>query len=170
LEGPVRVFDPTKNEFLLASFSSRGPTPDGRIKPDILAPGSYVTSAKSDGRLNSFQCSKGLSFVCLSVLTGWLAVPLSPLLSLSVSNSFVCFAYVYPLFFFLSLICFVFSSAHSLFLSLSLSLFADNSLLAMEGTSMATPITAGAAALVRQYFMDGYYPSGAASMVRCAVL
>jgi hypothetical protein len=24
--------------------------------------------------------------------------------------------------------------------------------------------------LVRQYFMDGYYPSGAASMVRCAVL
>ena len=28
------------------------------------------------------------------------------------------------------------------------------------GTSMATPVIAGAAALVRQYFQDGYYPSG----------
>lgn len=25
---------------------------------------------------------------------------------------------------------------------------------------MATPVVAGSAALVRQYFMDGYYPSG----------
>jgi outer membrane protein assembly factor BamB len=30
----------------------------------------------------------------------------------------------------------------------------------LSGTSMATPTTAGAAALVRQYYMDGYYPSG----------
>ena len=29
------------------------------------------------------------------------------------------------------------------------------------GTSMATPVVAGAAILVRQYFVDGYYPSGA---------
>jgi hypothetical protein len=31
----------------------------------------------------------------------------------------------------------------------------------LQGTSMATPVAAGAAALVRQYFMDGFYPSGA---------
>ena len=31
----------------------------------------------------------------------------------------------------------------------------------MSGTSMATPIAAGAAALVRQYFTNGFYPSGA---------
>lgn len=31
----------------------------------------------------------------------------------------------------------------------------------MSGTSMATPGAAGAAALVRQYFMDGFYPTGA---------
>ncbi|WP_242334059.1 MULTISPECIES: CARDB domain-containing protein [unclassified Anaeromyxobacter] len=34
---------------------------------------------------------------------------------------------------------------------------------AYSGTSMATPTTAGAAALVRQYFVDGYWPSGLAS-------
>lgn len=32
----------------------------------------------------------------------------------------------------------------------------------MMGTSMATPITAGACALARQYYADGWYPSGAA--------
>ncbi|KAF5827699.1 hypothetical protein DUNSADRAFT_196 [Dunaliella salina] len=33
--------------------------------------------------------------------------------------------------------------------------------LTKEGTSMACPAAAGAATLVRQYFMDGFYPSGA---------
>jgi subtilisin family serine protease len=33
----------------------------------------------------------------------------------------------------------------------------------LQGTSMATPLTAGSAALVRQYFLDGFYPSGAAT-------
>lgn len=34
--------------------------------------------------------------------------------------------------------------------------------LAVErGTSMATPVVAGALALIRQYFVDGWYPSGA---------
>jgi serine protease AprX len=31
----------------VASFSSRGPTADGRIKPDVMAPGTYVLSARS---------------------------------------------------------------------------------------------------------------------------
>ncbi|MFH1894792.1 MAG: S8 family serine peptidase, partial [Patescibacteria group bacterium] len=29
----------------IASFSSRGPTTDGRVKPDVVAPGVYITSA-----------------------------------------------------------------------------------------------------------------------------
>ena len=33
----------------------------------------------------------------------------------------------------------------------------------MRGTSMATPLIAGSAALVRQYFMSGFYPAGSAA-------
>jgi hypothetical protein len=36
----------------------------------------------------------------------------------------------------------------------------DNGTQSMDGTSMATPLTAGATALLRQYFTDGWYPSG----------
>ncbi|KAF5842619.1 peptidase S8/S53 domain-containing protein [Dunaliella salina] len=31
----------------------------------------------------------------------------------------------------------------------------------LQGSSMATPVVAGTATIMRQYFMDGYYPSGA---------
>ncbi len=34
----------------------------------------------------------------------------------------------------------------------------------VQGTSMASPVTAGSAALVRQYFEEGWYPSGALRM------
>ena len=33
----------------------------------------------------------------------------------------------------------------------------------MRGTSMSTPLIAGAAALVRQYFLSGFYPGGSAA-------
>jgi len=34
----------------------------------------------------------------------------------------------------------------------------------LSGTSMATPTAAGAATLIRQYYMDGWYPTGAADI------
>ncbi|GJP30633.1 hypothetical protein CLOM_g4168 [Closterium sp. NIES-68] len=74
----------------MARFSSWGPTPDGRIKPDITAPGEGIWSAKSNRNLRQPSCA----------------------------------------------------------------------VTQMSGTSMATPITAGSAALLRQYFMDGFYPTG----------
>ncbi|GAQ81098.1 Peptidase S8 family with Protease-associated domain [Klebsormidium nitens] len=77
----------------VASFSSVGPTQDGRIKPEITSPGDTVRSAKSSGLLNDQTCSQAT----------------------------------------------------------------------MSGTSMATPITAGSAALVRQYYTDGWYPTGKAT-------
>jgi hypothetical protein len=39
----------------------------------------------------------------------------------------------------------------------------DNSYWGMEGTSMATPAANGAGVLVREYFRDGWYPTGAAN-------
>ena len=78
-------------------FTSRGPTADGRIKPDLMAPGEQIWSAFYDqGQCPPFPCGP----------------------------------------------------PHSSYQSLS-------------GTSMAAPAVAGAAALVRQYYMEGWYPTGA---------
>jgi len=85
-------FQTESNLNYVAYFSSAGPTSDGRIKPDVLAPGYYITSAH-----NGDTCGVVMS----------------------------------------------------------------------RGTSMATPVTAANAALVREYFMTGKYrgkpllPSGA---------
>jgi hypothetical protein len=83
----------------IASYSSRGPASDTRLKPTVVAPGgeagySYVNSADNDtGNPPAQTCN----------------VASSP----------------------------------------------------FQGTSMATPAVAGCAALVRQYFREGWYPSGA---------
>lgn len=72
----------------LASFSGTGGTEDGRIKPDVIAPGACLVSSG----------------------TG--------------TNNYVC----------------------------------------LSGTSMSTPTVAGAAGLVRDYFAQGFYPSGTAKV------
>jgi len=41
------LVDPGKGGFFLSAFSSRGPTADGRTKPDICAPGERITSVKA---------------------------------------------------------------------------------------------------------------------------
>ncbi|HEV8361359.1 MAG TPA: S8 family serine peptidase [Candidatus Thermoplasmatota archaeon] len=80
------VNEPSGNPESLSGFSSRGPSADGRVKPDITAPGECLNSA-------NFGTSNG--YACLS------------------------------------------------------------------GTSMSTPTTSAAAALVRDYFAKGFYPGGA---------
>lgn len=82
------------NSTTVASYSSRGPTSDGRRKPDIMAPGTLTSAAGNTENSNP---------------------PVDP------------------------------NQANTAF---------------MSGTSMATPAVAGAAALMRQYFTDGFYPSG----------
>ena len=47
---------------VIASSSSRGPTADGRIKPDVVAPGQGALSPMSRRRLQSIEWD----FVCLS--------------------------------------------------------------------------------------------------------
>lgn len=80
------TYDPT----CVAIFSSRGPTNDGRIKPDVVAPGLFTVSAATNRVVPGPSCGNAQS----------------------------------------------------------------------SGTSMAAPTAAGLGALVRQYFTDGYYPSG----------
>ena len=75
----------------IATYSSKGPAYDGRIKPDLSAPGDSINSARSE--LIGDKCST----------------------------------------------------------------------LRMGGTSMSSPTVAGLAALVRQYYTEGWYPSGAAN-------
>ena len=77
---------------VVTPFSLVGPTRDGRIKPDLVAP-SYVVAGDSDGDVTTHNCMTSQQ----------------------------------------------------------------------SGTSWSAPSVAGAAALVRQYFTDGFYPTGAAT-------
>lgn len=80
----------------MAFFSSRGWASDGRLKPDLVAPGQGVHTAGGDGDLRTRNCN----------------------------------------------------SAN------------------LSGTSFSSPLVAGMAALVRDYFAQGFYPDGAASPLR----
>eukprot|EP00761_Pharyngomonas_kirbyi_P007435 gb/GECH01007445.1/.p1 GENE.gb/GECH01007445.1/~~gb/GECH01007445.1/.p1 ORF type:complete len:1035 (+),score=187.90 gb/GECH01007445.1/:1-3105(+) len=81
----------------VSSYSSRGPTLDYRIKPDLLAPGGGLISARAPGFDKDYSCGKKKGFIDL---------------------------------------------VHK------------------SGTSMSAPVVAANAALVRQYFKEGYYKSG----------
>ena len=83
----------------IAAFSSFGPTRDGRVKPDLVAPGEIASAAGTGSRTPNLRNDSA------SVRDACRVVEIS-------------------------------------------------------GTSMATPIVAGAATLARQYFADGYYPTG----------
>ena len=93
----------------LAKFSSRGPTRDGRIKPEIVAPGSSL---------------------------------LTPLHSLLHSEAFL-----YGLGFWVTSAKGIPNSEY------------HTGVVGKAGTSMATPAVAATAAVVREYFMEGYYSS-----------
>jgi hypothetical protein len=86
---PIRYDYISDNSSGVAAFSSRGPTDDGRIKPEVAAPGTDIISARSHG---------------IDARVGW-----------GLYNDH----YTYN-----------------------------------GGTSMAAPLAAGAAALVRQYYVD----------------
>jgi len=87
----------------MAAFGSRGPTLDGRIKPDVVAPGTNIVSVRSS----------------TASASGWGVVDAN---------------YVY-----------------------------------MGGTSMATPLAAGAAALVREYYTRTHGVEPSAALVKATL-
>lgn len=91
----------------MASFSSRGPTADGRVKPDVVAPGTWIVSARSSKSDDSHF---------------WAAHE---------TNS----QYGY-----------------------------------MGGTSMATPLTAGATALVRQHYVEKLGVTPRAALLKATLI
>ena len=110
--GPDYPTNPTRSDPLsdnageLAAFSSRGPTDDGRIKPDLVAPGTNILSTRSS------QASG----------TGWGTPPST--------------YYMY-----------------------------------MGGTSMATPLSAGAAAVVRHYLVSGEaHPNPSSALIKAILI
>ncbi|XEO77682.1 hypothetical protein WKT22_02712 [Candidatus Lokiarchaeum ossiferum] len=54
------VSDPGEGGWNIASFSSRGPLPDGRIKPDVCGPGVSITAARA-GTTTSYTTMSGTS-------------------------------------------------------------------------------------------------------------
>jgi subtilisin family serine protease len=66
----------------ISYFSSRGPTADGRMKPDVVAPGERITSCNSDfkpggtGNKGPYRQDSGTSMACPHV-SGLLAAFLS---------------------------------------------------------------------------------------------
>ncbi|HNT78574.1 MAG TPA: S8 family serine peptidase, partial [Anaerolineae bacterium] len=54
---PIRNDPSAGNAQQMAAFSSRGPTDDGRIKPDVVAPGSWILSGYSDMYQSGYDSS-----------------------------------------------------------------------------------------------------------------
>ncbi len=89
----------------IASFSSRGFANDGRIKPDVVAPGTYIISTRSSRPAASYS---------------W-----------GIVDSYYAYS---------------------------------------SGTSMATPIVAGTAALVRQYYVSNESISPSAALIKATLI
>ncbi|WP_417849429.1 S8 family peptidase [Thalassoglobus sp.] len=60
----------------ISHFSSRGPTMDGRVKPDVVAPGERISSCSNDFNGRLYRESSGTSMACPHV-SGLLAAFLS---------------------------------------------------------------------------------------------
>lgn len=99
----------------VAGYSGRGPTPDGRFKPDLVAPGDDILSAATPQQ------------------------PVPGVFTPTSANHCVIPSQTRP------------RSEQEHF---------DSALRVAFGTSTSTPLMAGAVEKLRQYFVQGYYPTG----------
>jgi subtilisin family serine protease len=107
---PINSDHISNNSEGMAAFSSRGPTADGRIKPDLVSPGTNILSVRSR----------------YAVDNGWGFLPKN-----DPRRSYYIF---------------------------------------MGGTSMSTPITAGAVALIRQYLQKNGLLNPSAALIKAILI
>ena len=104
----------------MAAFSSRGPTDDGRIKPDVVAPGSWILSGYSGLHQEGY------------------GDPVNPQ-----TGTYQYDGYGFP-----------YSQEYKY----------------MSGTSMSNPITAGGAAVVRDYYQKAESHAASAALVKATLI
>ncbi len=113
--------DPTAgNSEQMAAFSSRGPTDDGRIKPDVVAPGTWILSTYSGKYREGYDSSPNPQNNAYQS-DGW---------GIPVNQYYKYFG----------------------------------------GTSMSNPITAGAAAVVRDFYQKAYGANASAALVKATMI
>jgi serine protease AprX len=117
---PISTDPSAGNAQQMAAFSSRGPTDDGRIKPDVVAPGTWILSGYSDLYQNGYDAGTNPRNGAFQY-NGW-GVP--------------------------------FSSTYKY----------------MGGTSMSNPITAGAAAVVRDYYSEAQAHAASAALTKATLI
>ena len=104
----------------MAAFSSRGPTADGRIKPDVVAPGTWILSTYSGRYQEGYDVGQNPQ-----------------------NGEYQYDGWGHPL-----------NQEYKYF----------------GGTSMATPIVSGAAALVRQYYTDTEAHTPSAALLKATLI
>jgi serine protease AprX len=117
---PIKDDPAAGNEQQMAAFSSRGPADDGRIKPDVVAPGTWILSTYSDLYEQGYDASANPKNGAWQY-DGW-GFPY---------NAF----YKY-----------------------------------MGGTSMSNPLTAGAAAVVKDYYLKAKQINARAALVKATLI
>jgi len=117
---PIFGDSSANNSGQMAAFSSRGPTDDGRIKPDVVAPGSWILSTYSNLYQQGYDASPNPQ-----------------------NNAWQYDGYGFPY------------DAYYKYLS---------------GTSMSNPITAGGAAVIKDYYQKVYGINASAALVKATLI